>query len=477
LKSPTSSSSLDPIPTWLLKKCLPELSPILTKIVNLSLMQGYFPTALKQAHITPLIKKPSLDPESLKNYRPVANLKFLAKTVERACSSQIQNYLSDNNLYGKMQSAYRANHSTESALLRVYNDLLLAADKGQEAILVLLDYSAAFDTINHEVFFQRLSNRYGISGLALDWFKTYFSDRSQTVVIDGKKSSLHVPEEGVPQGSVIGPLSFTLYSSPLEDIIDAHGIGKMLYADDTQVYVVLNNKDQAACISKLELCIKDIKSWSISNYLKLNEDKTEVMHISSCFRTTTPVSSINIDDISVDTVSNARNLGIIFENNLKLDTHVNNICRAASFALYKIGKIRQYLDMSTTEKLIHAFVSCRLDNCNSLLYGLPDSKISKLQRIQNSAARLVTRSKSRDHITPILHDLHWLPVKYRIIYKTLVLTFKCIHGLAPVYLQELVQLYQPTCCLRSYFISLLASTVLQLQLDYNRSTSIYVFII
>jgi len=200
----------------------------------------------------------------------VANLKFLAKTVERACSSQIQNYLSDNNLFGKMQSAYRSNHSTESALLRVYNDLLLAADKGQEAILVLLDYSAAFDTINHEIFFQRLSNKYGISGTALNWFKTYFSDRSQTVVIDGKKSSVYVPAEGVPQGSVIGPLSFTLYSSPLENIIDAHGIGKMIYADDTQIYVILNDKDKAASISKLELCIKDIKSWSIS---KLNEEK------------------------------------------------------------------------------------------------------------------------------------------------------------------------------------------------------------
>jgi len=200
----------------------------------------------------------------------VANLKFLAKTVERACSSQIQNYLSDNNLFGKMQSAYRSNHSTESALLRVYNDLLLAADKGQEAILVLLDYSAAFDTINHEIFFQRLSNKYGISGTALNWFKTYFSDRSRTVVIDGKKSSVYVPAEGVPQGSVIGPLSFTLYSSPLENIIDAHGIGKMIYADDTQIYVILNDKDKAASISKLELCIKDIKSWSIS---KLNEEK------------------------------------------------------------------------------------------------------------------------------------------------------------------------------------------------------------
>jgi hypothetical protein len=156
-----------------------------------------------------------------------------------------------------------------------------------------------------------------------------------------------------------------------------------------------------------------------------------------------------MNPIIIKTASNARNLGIILQNHLMMDAHVNNICRAVSHALYKIGQIRQYLDQPTTERLVHAFVTCRLDNCNSLLYGLPESHISKLQRIQNSAARLVTLSKIRNHITPVLRDLHWLPVKSRIIYKILLLTFKCSLGLAPAYLQELIQQYKPTRNLRS----------------------------
>ena len=205
MKSSSSSCSLDPIPTWILKKCINELSPVITKIVNLSFKNGVFPDSLKTAHITPLINKPSLDGENLKKYRPVANLKFLAKTVERACASQIQHYLATNNLLGNTQSAYRSNRSVETALVRVYNDLLLAIDKGKEAMLILLDYSAAFDTINHNTFLNRLTHRFGITGSLLNWFSSYFKDRSQYISIEKTLSSKHVPLQGVPQRSLIGP--------------------------------------------------------------------------------------------------------------------------------------------------------------------------------------------------------------------------------------------------------------------------------
>ena len=132
-----------------------------------------------------------------------------------------------------------------------------------------------------------------------------------------------------------------------------------------------------------------------------------------------------------------------------MDIFVNNICRSASFALYRIGQLRKFLDKKCTEMLVHAFITCRLDQCNSLLYALPESQIAKLQRIQNSAARLVSLSRKYDHITPILRELHWLPVKYRIIYKILLLTYKCLHGMGPIYLQELLKEYKPARNLRS----------------------------
>lgn len=206
LNSSSASCDLDPIPTSLLKQCIIELSPVITNIVNRSLCSGYFPDCLKISHITPIIKKPNLDSEILNNYRPVANIKFLAKTIERAASIQIQNYLSSNNLHSKFQSAYKANHSTETALLRVSNDLLLNLDNGDEAILILLDYSAAFDTINHKVLLHRLSTRFGLNGDSLNWFESYFRNRVQFIKIK-KFSPFHThPKKVSHKDQLLDPL-------------------------------------------------------------------------------------------------------------------------------------------------------------------------------------------------------------------------------------------------------------------------------
>ena len=144
-----------------------------------------------------------------------------------------------------------------------------------------------------------------------------------------------------------------------------------------------------------------------------------------------------------------RNLGVLFDENLSLVNHVKNICKKASFGLYKLGKIRQYLDKSTTERLVHAFVLSHIDNCNSILFGLPEVLLSKVQHIQNSAARLITRTKRCESISPVLYNLHWLPVNKRIMFKILVITFKCIHGNSPDYIQELISLYKSSRVLRS----------------------------
>ena len=139
----------------------------------------------------------------------------------------------------------------------------------------------------------------------------------------------------------------------------------MIYADDTQVYVVLNGDN--TCISKLELCVKDIKAWSTANHLKSNEDKTEVLHIKFCFRKPSDLSNIQIGDSTAESTSCARNLGVQFEDNLSMEKHVKNVWRASYLIRFaKLGQIRKYLDKHTTEKLVHAFVTCRLDNCNSL---------------------------------------------------------------------------------------------------------------
>jgi len=147
----------------------------------------------------------------------------------------------------------------------------------------------------------------------------------------------------------------------------------------------------------------------------------------------------------IDVVTSVCNLGVTLDNQIQMTPHIDNLCKSASFSL----KRRRYLDRSTAERLVHAFVSSRLDQCNSQLYGLPDTDISKLQMIQNAAARLITRTKKHEHITPILKELHWLPIRKRIIFKVLLLTFKCLHGLASKYLNELLTMYKPNGTLRS----------------------------
>ena len=275
--SSNASAIHDPFPSRLIKDNLDTLTPVITRIVNKSLEEGVFPSNLKHANITPLLKKENLDKEILKNYRPVSNLPILSKVIEKIVAARLRTHLEVNKLWCKMQSAYRPFHSTKSALLCVQNDILSSLNNKKMVTLVLLDLSAAFDTIDHEKLLHRLETRFGINGTALDWFRSYLSNRSQAVRINNSSSKKMYLNFGVPQGSVLGPILFTLHVAPVADIANKHGVSHMLYADDTQLYVEFNKSSMAASLQHLELCIDGIKSWMSQNILKLNEDKTEVI--------------------------------------------------------------------------------------------------------------------------------------------------------------------------------------------------------
>ena len=415
---------------------------------------GTFPSDLKRALVKPLLKKQGLDSEILKNFRPVSNLSFISKIIEKVVAGRLSEHMGKNNLHEIMQSAYKEKHSCETALLRVHNDLLEAVDNKKSVALVLLDLSAAFDTIDHNILLNRLCDRIGLCGTTLRWFKSYLHNRTQCVCLEEAISSAMSLLFGVPQGSVLGPILFSIYTLPIGDIARHHGIPIHFYADDTQLYASFSNNDkldQDDKIGKLEQCIYDIQNWMKANKLMLNADKTELLVITSPHRKSlvTNLSSIHIGDSISNVAFSARNLGVQFDGNQDLQQHVNRVCSSAFYHLRNIAAVRKSLDTKTASTIIHAFVTSRLDTCNSLLYGLPRRCLSKLQRVQNFAARIVTQSRKFDHITPVLFRLHWLPVIYRIQFKLLLIVYKCRHGMAPSYLSDLLTTYTPGRHLRS----------------------------
>uniref|UniRef100_A0A674PCY9 Reverse transcriptase domain-containing protein n=1 Tax=Takifugu rubripes TaxID=31033 RepID=A0A674PCY9_TAKRU len=445
---------LDPIPTHLLKDVLPLIGSSILDQINGSLVSGYVPRSYKVAVIKPLLKKPSLDPDVLANYRPISNLPFISKVLEKVVVTQLLEHLQRNSLFEMFQSGFRAHHSTETALLKVTNDLLIASDHGLVSMLVLLDLSAAFDTVDHSILLQRLEHVIGIKGTALDWFRSYLSDRYQFAHVHGVPSSYSRVSHGVPQGSVLGPILFTLYMLPLGNIIRQHGINFHCYADDTQLYLSMKPEETEKLV-KLQTCLKDIKSWMSSNFLLLNPGKTEVMVFGPEPLRDRLDHMITLDGISLTSSLSVRNLGVTFDQNLSFNSHIKLVSRSAFFHLRNISKIRKLLMQPDAEKLVHAFVTSRLDYCNSLLSGCPNNSLRSLQLIQNAAARVLTGIDKRDHISPVLASLHWLPVKFRITFKTLLLTYKVLRGLAPSYLEELVIPYQPNRPLRSQNAGLL----------------------
>ena len=215
------------------------------------------------------------------NYRPVSNLCFLSKLLERVANEQLLDHLRSNNLIPEHQSAYRKSHSTETALLKVTSDALLAADRGMVTLLGLLDLSAAFDCVDHRIFLRRMEVSFGISATAIAWIGSYLEDREQCVRYNGSLSETVVLKYGVPQGSVLGPLYFILYTSDVFDLADLHGFHVHGYADDLQLYDHCLPCDTDILSNRFSNCVDDIREWMSRNRLRLNSSKTEVIWLGS----------------------------------------------------------------------------------------------------------------------------------------------------------------------------------------------------
>ncbi|GFS19395.1 reverse transcriptase-like protein [Elysia marginata] len=457
--SPSMICSLDPIPTKFLKTCLDSSLPEITNIFNQSLSTVVVPDSFKKAIVIPLIKEPDLDPEDLKHHRPVSNLSFMSKVLEKKIVlHQLKDHLKRNNLIEKFQSAYRNWHSTETAFLRIVNDILLSCDDGNISVLTLLDLSAAFDTIDHAILFERLSTNIGLDGNVLASFKSYLSGRTQSVKIDEHTSDDMPLKYGVPQDSVLGPVLYTLYTLSIAETIKSYSVGYHMYAHDTQLYACGAPQRIGEVCKNIQDSCESVEAWMKTNKLRLNIEKTVVMYCGSqqnlklidnayiCFGNAKIIPSLT-----------AKNLGVFLDSQMNMEKQVNSIVKTISYVLRNLAKIEKYLDDDSIKSIVTTLILSRLDYCNSLLAGLPDSLIKKLQRVQNNAATLVLGINCFEKIDSkeILIRLHWLPIKARVDYKIALLCFNGLNSRSPDYVRDLLRSHAPTRSLRSSETSLL----------------------
>ena len=304
--------------------------------------------------------------------------------------------------------------------------------------------------MEHSIFLERVSERVGIKGTALKWIESYLTGRRQVVKVEGVSSDELPLNTGVPQGSVAGPIFFIMYILPLGEIIAKHGLNYMFYADDQQDYLGIKFESFKCSWELIKPCILDVRTWLLVNLLKNNATKT-VFSLHGTSQQLAKLGNVTFELEGVEFVPqcNVKSLGVVFDASLSMKPQVNAVCKRAWHELHNINCIRGSLDKEAAAEIIHAFVTSHIDHSNALLYGLPKCTITKLQKVQNAAARTLTGLHKWEHITPVLVRLHWLPVAARVEFKLLTIVYKCLYSNGPEYLKDLLVTYTPSRSLRS----------------------------
>ena len=322
--------SLDPINVSKIAVAFEAAAPFIASLVNKYIEECIFVTSEKVALLRPLLKKPGLDVEDMNSFRPVSNLSFLSKIVERAMLDQLLPFLEENKIIPKNQSAYRQFHSTETALCKIHNDLVTNACSGKASLLVLLDLSAAFDTVDHDVLLADLFSC-GIREDAHSLLKSYLTNRFQRTSVGASFSEPVHLQFGVPQGSVLGPVLFTLYTSSLATLLEAHNVAYHFYADDTQIYIRIDSIEDVK--GKLSSLINDIKIWMNGRKLKLNDGKIEIIIVKGHLRSNVveEFGDLELPCAHLCLSVSARNLGIIFDSMLNFKNHINSVVKTCNY--------------------------------------------------------------------------------------------------------------------------------------------------
>ena len=444
----TKSCELDFLPTSLLKKALPYVIDTITNIMNVSLEQGVFPDRWKMAIIRPMLKKLGLELIT-SNYRPVSNLPFLPKVLEKIVLARYNNHCDRYNLIPSFQSAYRPKHSCETSMVKLVNDLLWCMERKEATAVAVIDLSAAFDTVDHNILIDLLHETFGIGDKALRWFQSYLENRFCKVKIGKEYSEKKSLDFSVPQGSCAGPVLYLSYAASISDVVpdvsdegDPRLIGIIGFADDHAMkksFIPTLEDDEDACIVSLQACLSRVKEWMDSMRLKMNEGKTEFIIIGSSHQIAKcSTTQLKMNNIEVQRSSVIKYLGTHMDERLGFKEHITAKCRTAAINFQRIKAIQRVLTEQATETLVLGTVMSHLDYCNAILCDFPNTDISWLQAIQNMCAKLVKGATKYTSNEEVLYQLHWLPIRQRIKFKILTLVHRCINCQALMYLQNLL---------------------------------------
>ena len=439
----SNSKGSDGISAKQLKLVLQFALPALTHIINFSLTTGIFPEAWKLAYVRPLPK--SAQCVTTCDYRPISILPTLSKVLEKVVRKQFVNHLTVSNLFNNLQSGFREGRSTQTALLKVTEDIRKALDEGYVSVLTLLDFSKAFDSVDYDILIARCKNL-NFSDCTISWITSYLRNRKQAVVVDNVFSSAKSLERGVPQGSVLGPLFFLIYVNDLSDVLKE--CSHHMYADDLQIYISGKPSEIALLINKINNDLESLLEWSVKNGLILNPSKSHTIIIGSP-QTHKKLEGFGIPDVILDSkivprCSHVNNLGLIIDDHLSWEPHVRNVCRKVYGTLHSLRCVDKCLPIKTKELLVKTLLFPFFDYGDVIYNNLNESYAQTLQRSQNACIRFIYNLRKYDHISGWYKINKILTLHKRRQFHCLCLLYKTVKTASPSYLaNHFVRLKSP----------------------------------
>lgn len=395
------AAGYDNIPMSIIKQSIGIISAPLTHIINLSISHGVVPDQMKIARVIPLYKAD--DKSVLTNYRPISILPSFSKILERIVYNRLTDHINKFNILSDNQYGFRKNRSTSLALIDLYEKISLAFDRKEFAVGIFLDLSKAFDTVNHNILFEKLDH-YGIRGLALDWIKSYFFNRLQFVQFDNYCSSRKNICCGVPQGSILGPLFFLLYINDLNNV--SMLLNFILFADDTNVFFA--HRDPKYLIEILELELSKLSNWFSANMLSLNLKKTKYLIFKPRQKQCPLNTQLHINNQQIEQVSETIFLGVILDEHLSWKSHISRVANKISKSAGIIFKSSFYLFKSSLRALYFSMIYPYLQYCNIVWASTYITNLRRIILLQKRVVRILNKAKFDAHTEPIFKELNLL---------------------------------------------------------------------